>query len=63
MSGAAWAWLGATIVALIAMFGVFELLTVAFSRIGDPGETVGPPDGRGALARGKFNRSGQKRVA
>ncbi len=43
MSGAAWAWLGAAIVGLIAMFGVFELLTVA---IGDPGETVGSPDGK-----------------
>jgi hypothetical protein len=30
---------------------------------GDPGETVGLPDRRGALARGKFARSGQKKVA
>src|SRR2546430_873423 len=40
-----------------------ELLTFAIGNIGDPDETVGPPDGRGALARGKFERSGQKRVA
>ncbi len=46
MSGAEWVWLVAAIVGLIAVLGVLELLTVAIASLGDPGETVGPPDGR-----------------
>ena len=63
MTGAEWAWLVAAIVGLIAVLGVLELLTVAIAGLGDPGETVGPPDGEGALTHGKVEPKGQKRVA